>query len=142
MWGGGRRTGPELPGRISLEATVSPTEDPDKVVGAMKNLMEGMPLAEDRGRLVVRMAYEKVGCLTRLRDQLRDRRVRAAARRLLLSKKKGNSTTLMLNRQAAAVGVAALCSSPDQSPLGPIYLTIDSNRLDDVIEWLAAYEAG
>ena len=48
----------------------------------------------------------------------------------------------MFNRQAAYAGVLALCGSEAESPLGPIYLRIDSQDLDDVIEWLTAYEPG
>ena len=91
---------------------------------------------------MIRLVSEEASSLDMLRDQFRDRHVRGAARRLLLSQLKGSSTSLMLNRQAAVVGVVALCSSPDQSPLGPIYATIDSRQIEAVIDWLTAYEPG
>lgn len=77
--------------------------------------------------------------LAHIRDQFRDRHVRAAARRQMLLKMHGQSTSLMLNRQAATVGVIAVCGTPEESPLGPIYLTIESATLETVIDWLAAY---
>ncbi len=91
---------------------------------------------------MIRLVSEETGCLDTLRDQLRDRHIRGAARKLLLSELKGGSTSLMLNRQAAAAGVVALCSSADQSPLGPIYATMDSRQIAAVIDWLTAYESG
>ena len=130
---------PEFRGRVLLEASVSPSEDVGKVVAAVKNVVvEGRGEVE-QGRLSVRFVSEDMKSLNQLRDQLRDRHVRSAARRLLFTGKKGRSTTLMLNRQAAAAGVIAVCSSPDESPLGPIYLTIDSRQVDGVIDWLTAY---
>ena len=80
--------------------------------------------------------------LLRIRDQLRDRHVRSAARRRLLLNREDDSTSLMLNRQAATAGVLVVCGSPEESPLGPIYLTIESKRLDDVIDWLTSYAEG
>lgn len=73
-----------------------------------------------------------------VRDQLRDRHVRGAARRLLLAAKEGHETELLLNRQAAAAGVVALCGSPEESPLGPIYLKLASKDIDGVIVWLTS----
>jgi hypothetical protein len=127
---------------VTLEATVAPSEDPKKVLGAMKNiLVENFVLEEGSGR-TIKLVSEEASSLNVLRDQLRDRHVRGAARKLLLSEMKGDSTSLMLNRQAATVGVVALCSSADQSPLGPIYLTIRSKQIATAIDWLAAYEEG
>ena len=80
--------------------------------------------------------------LLRIKEKLRDRHVRSAARRQLLVNMKGRSTSLMLNRQAAAGGVLALCGAAEESPLGPIYLTIHSGRLSAAIDWVAAYDEG
>ena len=82
---------------------------------------------------------EDPAALSSIRDQLRDRHVRSAARRQLLLNLKGTSTSLMLNRQAATAGLVALCGTPEESPLGPIYLRIESGELDAVIDWLTAY---
>jgi predicted RNA binding protein with dsRBD fold (UPF0201 family) len=96
----------------------------------------------NQSRRLARLVSEETNSLNTLRDQLRDRHIRAAARKLLLRELKGNSTSLFLNKQAATAGVIALCSSPDQSPLGPIYVTIDSRQVAAVIDWLTAYEPG
>ena len=54
----------------------------------------------------------------------------------------GRTTSVMLNRQAAAAGVVALCGTPEESPLGPIYLTIESEDVAKIVDWLAAYPEG
>lgn len=91
--------------------------------------------------------YEKVefvsddlASLVHLRDQLGDRRIRAAARRLMEYSRHGTRTEIMINRQAAFAGVIVVCGSQDESPLGPIYLRIQSNKMDDLVGWLTAYE--
>lgn len=127
--------------RVTLKALVSPSEDLEVVVGAMKSILGGSHAVASKGGGEVTLVSEEADALDLLRNQLRDRHVRGAARRLLLSELKGNVTSLMLNRQAAAVGVVALCNSADQSPLGPIYARLESEKMEAVIEWLTAYES-
>lgn len=103
--------------------------------------VENAVLADQSSRRI-KLVSEEASSLNVLRNQLRDRHIRGAARKLLLSELKGDSTSLMLNRQAATVGVVALCSSADQSPLGPIYVTINSKQIATVIDWLSAYQEG
>jgi predicted RNA binding protein with dsRBD fold (UPF0201 family) len=133
---------PELKARVSLKAGVSPSEDPDKVAQAVMNIVGSSSESVSKSGSGVRFHSARVESLGHLRDQLRDRRVRAVARRLMLEARQGNRTELMINRQAAAAGVLALCGSEDESPLGPIYLRIESENLDRLIEWLTAYEGG
>jgi len=128
--------------KITLEASLSPSEDIDKVIEAMKNVLGGSHAEVSRRGGTVRLFSDDRHALDMLRNQLRDRQVRGAARRVLLSETVGDLTTVMLNRQAAAVGVIALCNSPDQSPLGPIYVRLQSKEISAVIDWLTAYDSG
>jgi len=125
-----------------VEAEVSPSEDPEKVERAVLNVVGDSPGEVKRSGSMVRFTSQDAGSLICLRDQLRDRRVRAVARRLLTDARQGRLTELMINRQAAAAGVVVLCGGQDESPLGPIFLRIESAQLDELIGWLTAYEGG
>jgi uncharacterized protein len=133
---------PEVRVRVTLDATVAPSEDPAKVAGALRNVVGGITVEGTTEPGSARLTTRDIRALTYIRDQLRDRHVRSAARRQLLLNSNGRETSMMLNRQAAAAGVVALCSSPEESPLGPIYFTIESENLDEVIDWLTAYAEG
>jgi predicted RNA binding protein with dsRBD fold (UPF0201 family) len=130
---------PEFSAKFTLEATVSPSEDPAKVMQAMKNVVGDCRAESFTSAGSAKLVTGDPKALVRIRDQLRDRHVRSAARRQMILGTAGRTTSLMLNRQAAAAGVIAVCSSPEESPLGPIYLTIESGRLDSAIDWLATY---
>ncbi|MGD0145681.1 MAG: RNA-binding domain-containing protein [Nitrososphaerales archaeon] len=139
---GWNKTRADIRVNVTLEATLAPSEDPRKVLDAMRSIFPENTALADQSSRMIKMVSEEASSLNVMREQLRDRHIRSAARRLLLSALKGDSTSLMLNRQAATVGVVALCSSADQSPLGPIYVTIRSKQIEALIDWLAAYEEG
>ena len=125
--------------QITLKAAIAPSEDPAKVAGALEKILGLATGDASSGPRSARLVTTDAKVLLRIRDQLRDRHVRSAARRRLLLNKEGNSTSLMLNRQAATAGVLAICGSAEESPLGPIYLTIESGKLDAVIDLLTSY---
>ena len=135
-----RPLGGEFSVSLELRASVSRSEDPEKVLKAMRNLVgEGdFQVTNETGTITVSSNSRR--SLEKIRHQLRDRRVRSAARRLLLTKSEGGSVSIMLNRQAASVGIVALCNREDESPLGPIYMRLESDHLGKLMDWLTAYE--
>ena len=132
---------PEFHVRLALVASVAPSEDPAKVRAAMASVLGESAYAFEEGTKALRATSVDPKSIRKLHDQLRDRHVRGAARRLLLSGREGDTVTVMLNRQAAFGGVLALCGSAGESPLGPLYLTIESKQMDAVVKWLTAYES-
>lgn len=127
---------------LVVEGSVAPSEESDKVLRAIENVLGNCVHGVEKTPGAVRVVSEDPRCLDIVRDQLRDRRVRATARRLFLANVEGRSTTVMLNRQAAFVGVVAMCGSESESPLGPLYMTVASEALESLIEWLTAYSSG
>jgi len=122
---------------VVAEAEVKKTESKDKVANAVRSLFgEKGELRSETYRVM--LVSSDLESLKYLKDQFRDRRVRSSARRLLLKNQEEGSlqTFLMLNKQAATVGIGALCDDPQESALGPIVLRIRSNELQKVIDWL------
>jgi predicted RNA binding protein with dsRBD fold (UPF0201 family) len=140
---------------IRLHASIAPSEDPEKVLKAARNVLgECSYSVETRGgagtegdggsstgrvEAWVTLSSTDTHCLQRIHDQLRDRHVRDAARRLLLRGRRDSRLTLLLNRQAAFVGVVVVCNSVLESPLGPMVLEIDCDRAEGLIDWLTAH---
>jgi len=105
----------------------------------MKNILSGSDYEVSPGEDSIVITSSNARCLEKMRDQLRDRRARGAARRLVIEGTQGKKSSIMLNRQAAFQGIVALCSSAEESALGPIYLTLESDQLEALTEWLTAY---
>ena len=125
--------------RITLHATISPTEDPEKVLAAARNVLGDCAYETDVGDGGVTLHSEEINCMLKIHDQLRDRQVRAAAERLLLRMIDGRRVVMLINRQAATAGVVALCTSAIESPLGPLVVEVECDRPETVVEWLTTH---
>lgn len=73
--------------------------------------------------------------LDRLRERIRDQRIRDTARRQLLGGRAGDRTTIRLSKQAASVGIVNFAAG---SALGDILVEIESDDLSATIDDVAA----
>ncbi|ABK78474.1 uncharacterized protein conserved in archaea [Cenarchaeum symbiosum A] len=109
------------------------SEDPDKVRDALLNVL---PDGE------VRMGARSAGItgdllsLERIRETISSRGSRGVYMRNMKHHIDGTSTWFYLNKQAAHAGTVALCADAEESPLGPIRVTLRSDHIEEVMEWL------
>lgn len=126
--------------RARVETPLNPTEDPEKVARAVHNLFPSANLVNEKtdvrhSRLYATMP--RLEDLENLKNVLRQEAIRDAARKVLFNSVSGSSIVVYLNKQAAFAGKASFCERYDESPLGPITLTITSESPEQVIDWLA-----
>lgn len=128
---------PNITSRIDLkvEAIVNPSEDTQKVIDAIANLFTRCsPEVSFRSRVVGRAVGSD--SLAMLYEQVRSRSAMGVLRRMLLDNRVGDSTSFLLNKQAATSGIAAVIEEEQESPLGPIRVTISCEELDALVDWL------
>lgn len=123
------------PIELKVEAPVNPSEDPQKVIGAIEMVITGCsPEFRYGSRVVGRGAG--IEPLSVLYEQVRSRSAMGVLRRMLTDNRAGDSTWFLLNKQAATAGVAVVIDEEQESPLGPIRVTISCEELDTLIDWL------
>jgi uncharacterized protein len=123
------------PIELKVEAAVNPSEHPQKVIDAVANVVARCsPEVSYRNRVVGRAAGSD--SLAILYEQVRSKAAMGVLRRMLLDNRAGNSTWFLLNKQAATAGIAAVIEEEQESPLGPIRVTISCEELDALIDWL------
>jgi predicted RNA binding protein with dsRBD fold (UPF0201 family) len=127
---------PSQPFLIHFRVPVRASESKEKVITALHNALPGRLTIEEHQNLLTGSSDDPLS-LSRIYEALRGRQVLNAARRLLLRNLEGSKTMLLLNKQAAYANVIALCEFHEESPLGPIELTVKSEDLKGLIEWLA-----
>ena len=128
---------PEIgsPIEVKVEAPVNPSEDPQKVIGAIESIIDRCsPEFRYGSRVVGRGAGSEP--LWLLYEQVRSRSAMGVLRRMLIDNRAGDSTWFWLNKQAATAGIAAVIDQEQESALGPIRVTISCEELDTLIDWL------
>lgn len=96
---------------------------------ALRNLFPDLRIETVEGRLI-----GTTDRLDRLRQRIRDQRIRDTARRQLIAARQGDRTTVSLSKQAAFAGVVNFAVG---SPLGDILVEIESEDLMAVIDDVA-----
>ncbi len=120
---------------IRVEAPVNPSEDPQKVIAAIENVIDRCsPEFRYGSRAVARARGTEA--LSLIYEQVRSRSAMGVLRRMLVDNRSGDTTWFFLNKQAAAAGIAAIIEDEQESPLGPIRVTIDCEELDPLVDWL------
>ena len=120
--------------RVEVWAEVNPSEDPRKVQRAVTNMTPECECVVAGSS--IRAISDDIASLDTLRDAVISRQSQAGLSRNLLRNLDGETAWFYLNRQAALVGAAAVCDDPEESPLGPLRITITSNHIQDIIGWM------
>ena len=123
------------PVEIKVEAAVNPSEDAEKVIAAIENVVERCsPEFRYGSRAIGRTQGTEP--LALIYEQVRSRSAMGVLRRMLMDNRSADSTWFYLNKQAAAAGIAAVIEDEQESPLGPIRITITCEELDTLVDWL------
>ena len=128
---------------VYLEAEINPTESEEKVNIAVTNVLCNAKITikpANKGSLLTAQAKGQ-DSLVKLRNLMRNDRVRDASRKLLFHSIRGNAISFCLNKQVAFAGHISFCEETAESPLGPIRVTIESDNPRQLIEWLAEKSA-
>jgi predicted RNA binding protein with dsRBD fold (UPF0201 family) len=120
---------------LKVEAAVNPSEDQNKVIDAIGNVIQYFfPEASYKSRIVGKATGSE--SLATIFEQVRSRAAMGVLRRILLDNRVGETTWFLLNKQAASAGIAVFIEDDQESPLGPIRVTIRCGELDSLIDWL------
>lgn len=118
---------------IHAKAEVNPTEDLDKVMKAISNVIEydEIEVGEDFIN-----ASGEIETIKNLRDELRERKIRGAARKIMLKGSSFNKINFKLSKQAALAGTLNLVDD-NLCALGEIEVEIKTDDTKKFIDWIA-----
>jgi uncharacterized protein len=120
---------------VRAETPLNPSEDSEKVNAALRNVMDDCYIDSKHGRIFGRSIGSE--SLRTIYEHVRSKAALGVLRKALLDNRIADGTWFLLNKQAAAGGIVAIIENKEESPLGAIKVTIESDQLDTVIEWLA-----
>lgn len=123
---------------VEVEAEVNPTEDPEKVMTAVRRMFGDLKLEtrRDGDRFLLVGRAEGLSVLRSFHDLLRREMILDAARSVMFRGLQGNTITFYLNKQVAYVGHVSFSQPEKESTLGPVKVRIESDNPRELIEWL------
>ena len=124
---------------VFIETEIYPTESEENVKTSLTNFLDNATItakSTSKGSTLTAVAKGQES-LIKLRNMLRNDRIRDAARRYLFKSIRGNMISFCLNKQVAFCGHISFSEKTAESPLGPIKVNIETDNTEQLIDWLA-----
>lgn len=118
---------------IRVKAKINPSEDPEKVENAIKNIFPSIDIETTES--YVKGKSKGLKPLENLRNKLGLQAIRDTARKRLQKGKSEDSLNFYLNKQAATVDKVSF--SDGETPLGSIEVSIKSKKSNKLVDYLA-----
>ena len=125
---------PNINCKIEMSCPVNSSEDPDKVEKAIANIFPYSIIKYEN--FTMRAQSKELRSFEKIYETIHTNQSQKTYSRNLENNLENDTTWFFLNKQAAFVEKVAICDEPEESPLGPIKVTLTSSNIDGVIDWI------
>ena len=125
---------PNLSCKIEMFCTVNPSESIEKIEKAISNIFPYSII--NNNNLSINAQSKELRSFEKIYQFIHNNKLQKNYLRSLEDHLQDDTTWFYLNKQAAFVEQIAICEESDESPLGPIKVTLTSSNIDAIIDWL------
>ena len=125
---------PSLSCKIEMFCTVNPSESIKKIEEAISNIFPYSII--NNNNLSINAKSKELRSFEKIYQFIHNNKLQKNYLRSLEDHLQDDTTWFYLNKQAAFVEQIAICEESDESPLGPIKVTLTSSNIDAIIDWL------
>ena len=125
---------PSLSCKIEMFCTVNPSESIEKIEKAISNIFPYSII--NNNNLTIHAQSKELRSFEKIYQFIHNNKLQKNYLRSLEDNLRDDTTWFYLNKQAAFVEQIAICEESNESPLGPIKVTITSSNIDAIIDWL------
>ena len=125
---------PSLSCKIEMFCTVNPSESIEKIEKAISNIFPYSII--NNNNLAIHAQSKELRSFEKIYQFIHNNKLQKNYLRSLEDHLQDDTTWFYLNKQAAFVEQIAICEESDESPLGPIKVTLTSSNIDAIIDWL------
>ena len=125
---------PSLSCKIEMFCTVNPSESIEKIEKAISNIFPYSII--NNSNLTIHAQSKELRSFEKIYQFIHNNKLQKNYLRSLEDHLQNDTTWFYLNKQAAFVEQIAICEESDESPLGPIKVTLTSSNIDAIIDWL------
>ena len=125
---------PNINCKIEMSCPLNPSEDPAKVEKAIANIFPYSIIKYENFTMFAQS--KELRSFEKIYETIHTNQSQKTYSRNLENNLENNTTWFFLNKQAAFVEKVAICDEPEESPLGPIKVTLTSSNIDGIIDWI------
>jgi len=120
--------------KIDIFCPVNPSEDPEKVKQAVANIFPYSIIKNEN--FSIHAQSKELRSLEKIYETIHKNKSQKIYIRNLENNLENDTTWFLLNKQAAFVDKIVICEEPEESPLGPIKVTLTSSNIDAILDWI------
>ena len=125
---------PSLSCKIEMFCTVNPSESIEKIEKAISNIFPYSII--NNNNLSINAQSKELRSFEKIYQFIHNNKLQKIYLRSLEDNLQDDTTWFYLNKQAAFVEQIAICEESNESPLGPIKVTLTSSNIDAIIDWI------
>jgi predicted RNA binding protein with dsRBD fold (UPF0201 family) len=125
---------PNINCKIEMSCPVNLSEDPEKITKAISNIFPYSIIKNENFSIIGQS--KELRSFGKIYETIHTNRSQKIYSRNLEDNLDNDTTWFFLNKQAAFVEKVAICDESEESPLGPIKVTLTSSNIDGIIDWI------
>jgi len=125
---------PNINCKIEMFSSVNSSEDPNKIKMAISNILPYSTIKTEN--YSINAISKELRSFEKIYETIHNNRFQKVFGRNLEKNLENGTTWFYLNKQAAFVERIVICEEAEESPLGPIKVTLTSSNIDGIIDWI------
>ena len=125
---------PNLSCKIEMFCTINPSESIEKVEQTISRIFPYSVIKNNE--FTINAISKELRSFEKIYHFIHNNKLQKNFLRSLEDNLENDITWFYLNKQAAFVEQIAICEEFDESPLGPIKVTLTSSNIDRIIDWI------
>lgn len=125
---------PNLSCKIEMFCTINPSESIEKVEQTISSIFPYSVIKNNE--FTINAISKELRSFEKIYHFVHNNKLQKNFLRSLEDNLENDTTWFYLNKQAAFVEQIAICEEFDESPLGPIKVTLTSSNIDGIIDWI------
>ena len=125
---------PSLSCKIEMFCTINPSESIEKVEQTISSIFPYSVIKNNE--FTINAISKELRSFEKIYHFVHNNKLQKNFLRSLEDNLENDTTWFYLNKQAAFVEQIAICEEFDESPLGPIKVTLTSSNIDRIIDWI------
>jgi len=125
---------PNINCKIEMSSQINLSEDPSKIGKAITNIFPYSKMEHENFEIIAKS--KELRSFEKIQETIHTNHSQKTYGRSLDNNLKDDTTWFFLNKQAAFVEKIVICDEAEESPLGPILVTLTSSNIDEIIDWI------